>query len=359
MSQKEEDIINEIKLKLAKALVPVDNDFALENLEYITEELGNDRIKAIYRLLGPFDYNSYNEKAEEELLKGLQDASDAGSSSQNYDEESRVREFGWQTRKSGAQYRGEVSAYNKRPDGQGIKVFNGKSMYEGYFQDGKCHGYGRGITGAGEVYQGGFNEDQMDGDGFFHWPDGRIYEGEFNGGKRHGKGKFFWTNGQVYEGDFKLDECSGFGFLYYPDGKCYEGNWRDGKKNGKGTYVFPNGASYQVVYADGKKKSQGTLINTEINMDELKNQYRSLAKKSQYARDYLKKHAHVREQPKKRGGRGMMDDDAIGILNPKRGGGGDSYMNQDLGMGRTPISNDQFGGGFNDTPKSPNQYYNN
>ena len=68
------------------------------------------------------------------------------------------------------------------------------------------------------------------------------------------------------------------------------------------------------------------MINTSVNLDELKNEYRSLAKKSQYAREYLRKNAHIRE-PKKRAGRGLGDDDAIGILNQgrgKRGGGGDS-----------------------------------
>ena len=162
MRVKEENIINAIKTQLAECLEPVDNDFALENLEYVTEELGNDRIKAIYKLLGPFDYNAYSGATEEDQ-EDIPNGSDAGASSRSLVEDMRLREYGWQTRKSGAQYRGDVTTYNKRPDGQGIKIFNGKSLYEGYFQEGKCHGYGRGITGAGEVYQGGFNEDQMDG----------------------------------------------------------------------------------------------------------------------------------------------------------------------------------------------------
>jgi hypothetical protein len=49
-------------------------------------------------------------------------------------------------------YKGEVTIFNKRPDGKGIKVFKGKSLYEGYFSNGMCHGYGRGITSKGEVY---------------------------------------------------------------------------------------------------------------------------------------------------------------------------------------------------------------
>lgn len=100
--------------------------------------------------------------------------------------------------------------------------------------------------------------------------------------------------------------------MYYPDGKRYEGNWRDGKKNGKGVYVFPNGASYSVVYADGKKKTQGTLMSTNVNLDELKNEYRSLAKKSMYSKDFLKKNSQVKDVRKKGG---MRDDDVNDLLN--------------------------------------------
>ena len=60
-------------------------------------------------------------------------------------------------------YKGEVSTENRRPDGKGIKIFDKKSLYEGYFRNGACHGYGRAIASTGEVYEGMFNEDAMDG----------------------------------------------------------------------------------------------------------------------------------------------------------------------------------------------------
>jgi len=49
-------------------------------------------------------------------------------------------------------YRGEVLTENYRPDGKGFKVFDGKSLYEGYFWNGMCHGAGRGITAKGDVF---------------------------------------------------------------------------------------------------------------------------------------------------------------------------------------------------------------
>jgi len=140
--------------------------------------------------LGPFDYNQYQEEEEDQVK--LVAESEAGSEQL---EDGRTMQLDWETRRSGAQYRGEIAMYNRRPDGRGIKVYQGKSLYEGYFSNGMCNGWGRGITSAGEVYQGGFAEDQMEGKGFFHWPDGRIFEGEYLGGKKHGKGKFFEANG--------------------------------------------------------------------------------------------------------------------------------------------------------------------
>ena len=71
-------------------------------------------------------------------------------------------EYNWVNRRSGAKYRGEVLMSNRRPEGKGIKVFQshkGTSLYEGYFNDGMCHGIGRGITSKGEIYQGTFHED--------------------------------------------------------------------------------------------------------------------------------------------------------------------------------------------------------
>ena len=134
--------------------------------------------------------------------------------------------------------------------------------------------------------------------------------------------------------------------MYYPDGKRYEGNWRDGKKNGKGTYCFPNGASYRVVYADGKKKTTGTLMSAAVNLDELKNEYRSLAKKSMYARDFLKQNSHVKDVKKKDR---LRDDGVIDILNPNRRGKGKDLPRDGKGRG-----NDKYGDAFK-SPDNMNQ----
>lgn len=70
------------------------------------------------------------------------------------EDDKRYLDMTWQKRRSGAEFRGEINQDSKRPDGMGIKIYGGTSMYEGFFVDGCCHGLGRGITSKGEVYQG-------------------------------------------------------------------------------------------------------------------------------------------------------------------------------------------------------------
>jgi len=51
-------------------------------------------------------------------------------------------------------FRGEINNISGKPDGRGIKIFANGSIFEGYFADGHCHGFGRGVTSRGEVFQG-------------------------------------------------------------------------------------------------------------------------------------------------------------------------------------------------------------
>jgi len=71
------------------------------------------------------------------------------------------------TRKSGAQYRGQINMETSKPDGMGFKVYPNNSIFEGFFEEGQINGMGRGITSRGEVYQGPFVYDSMQGEGLF------------------------------------------------------------------------------------------------------------------------------------------------------------------------------------------------
>ena len=56
-----------VNTQIAQNIKPVDNSFAMENYTYVTEELGNEKIAEIYRILGPLDYNfSFSNPEEDE-----------------------------------------------------------------------------------------------------------------------------------------------------------------------------------------------------------------------------------------------------------------------------------------------------
>jgi hypothetical protein len=136
-------------------LETVDNSFALENFEYVTKEIDNPILNQAYHLLGPFDFYKY--KADPDDGDDL--SSVKFTNTDTDDGPKRDMQVELLPRRSGALYRGEILDTSNRPDGLGFKIFHKKSLYEGHFKNGACHGYGRGISAKGEVYQGMFNQD--------------------------------------------------------------------------------------------------------------------------------------------------------------------------------------------------------
>ena len=53
-----------------KDLKFVENSFAMENFEYVTNELGNEKIAEIYSLLGPLDFSNYVEPKDDDSPRG-------------------------------------------------------------------------------------------------------------------------------------------------------------------------------------------------------------------------------------------------------------------------------------------------
>lgn len=138
------DITVDLRERINGFIKKVDHSFGLSNYNYILEKMKDERVKDIYRTLGPFDhwehYNADDDMGEERSM---------------------TLEF--DKRKSGAAYRGQVHVDTLRPDGFGIKIYPKSSVFEGRFSDGKIYGWGRGITSRGEIYQGPFNNDMMHG----------------------------------------------------------------------------------------------------------------------------------------------------------------------------------------------------
>ena len=192
----------DIRERLGCYIIKLDHQFALDNYDYVMNEIRDRTVKDIYNVLGPFDHHAHC-AADDEL------------------DSQRTMKDDFEGRRSGARYRGQVSSQSLKPDGIGFKVYPNNAMFEGFFEEGMINGYGRGITSRGEVYQGPFVYDTMEGKGLFQWPDGRLFFGNFKNGKKDGEGTYMWPNGQVYEGEFKSDECAGDGKIHYPDGKTY------------------------------------------------------------------------------------------------------------------------------------------
>ena len=138
------DITVDLRERINGFIKKVDHSFALSNYNYILEKMKDERVKDIYRTLGPFDHWEHFNPDD-----------DMG------EERSMTLEF--EKRKSGAAYRGQVHVDTLRPDGFGIKIYPNSSVFEGRFSDGKVHGWGRGITSRGEIYQGPFFNDMMHG----------------------------------------------------------------------------------------------------------------------------------------------------------------------------------------------------
>ena len=126
----------------------VDHSFALRNYDYVLKHT-NDQLKQIYLQLGPFDHYEHVSKDE--------DVPDSRQMRNEFFDKSRQ-----------SKYRGQVNA-DDEPDGMGIKLQpdqGGKfGLYEGQFSENKFNGYGRLITGNGNIYQGFFQNGDMIGEG--------------------------------------------------------------------------------------------------------------------------------------------------------------------------------------------------
>ena len=56
----------------------------------------------------------------------------------------------------------------------------------------------------------------------------------------HGQGEFYWPEGQVYKGGFKNDQKDGYGELSWGDGILFKGNYKNGKREGEGVMIKNN-----------------------------------------------------------------------------------------------------------------------
>ena len=103
-------------------------------------------------------------------------------------------------------YLGQVDdPSSKTPFGMGVRICDDGEFEEGFWIDGKQHGYGRCI-----------------------YPDLTVYEGRFKLNEKHGDGEDKYTNGSRFVGHFVNDSKDGDGAMHYKDGTVKRGLWVDG-----------------------------------------------------------------------------------------------------------------------------------
>jgi len=148
---------------------------------------------------------------------------------------------------------GERSGYGKETF-PAKELLPGKiqpTQYEGTFQDGKWHGYGKCICTNGSEYVGEWDSNKMHGYGKMFHLEGAYYQGQWNRGKYHGNGIMSWSPSAKYEGEWVFGKMRGYGTRTWEDGIVYEGEFRDGKPHGRGVQTYPWGEKYDGYFVDG------------------------------------------------------------------------------------------------------------
>lgn len=189
---------------------------------------------------------------------------------------------------------------NGKINGEGICHYANGSSYEGEWKDGKPHGYGTMTMANGQECYGRWEEGRSlqgcrtqekavatirygcqlgncnNGNGHMIYIDLSEYEGSFRNGKPHGKGVMIYNNDERYVGAFKNGRRHGEGVLYRPGKQPLEGQWFDGDylgqqapaskgcisgdcQNGTGTYIFSNGSKYVGTFKNGYPDGKGTI----------------------------------------------------------------------------------------------------
>ena len=109
-------------------------------------------------------------------------------------------------------------------DGTQVYVGSGCSMnFSGWYV---C----RGGDKYKDVNGGTFTKDmKRQGQFIYKYSNGDVFEGNYENGVKHGYGKMTWSNGDVYEGNWQNDDLHGYGKYTWASGKVYKGNWKNGE----------------------------------------------------------------------------------------------------------------------------------
>ena len=140
--------------------------------------------------------------------------------------------------------------------------------YDGFWVDGKKHGYGLYSWDEFGTYVGFWNNDTMEGYGSYENEDEKIMRGMYANGKLNGLGEESTVDGEWNQGLYKehslqtsyafdnnyvdvgckVGECKNdYGQYKWENGDFFSGFFKDGKPH-LGTYTFVNGDMYQGMF---------------------------------------------------------------------------------------------------------------
>lgn len=161
-------------------------------------------------------------------------------------------------------------------DGYGTYAFKSGAKVEGFFKNGKLHGYAQFVYANGDTYNGNYYEGQRNGYGIYYWKQSNLhYYGHWKDTKQHGYG-YFVKNGETVEAGIYTDsqlttnlfadylsqktngnclgDCAnGYGSITYNQGDVYEGFFKNGQPYKAGSYMWTDGKSYMGDWDDKGK----------------------------------------------------------------------------------------------------------
>lgn len=169
------------------------------------------------------------------------------------------------------QYSGDWKENKKH--GYGIKIYDNKDKYEGYWENDLRNGKGTywlciGKNKYRKLYTGDWKNNQKEGQGIYFYKDGSCYDGEWKNSKRDGKGLMIYANEDIYEGSWKEDKKHGHGILEKANGDKYYGYWNSNMKEGQGYYWYSN--TGKVYLGEWHEDCPRCGIFTDVNDDKLK-----------------------------------------------------------------------------------------
>ena len=168
------------------------------------------------------------------------------------------------------QYAGDWKENKKH--GYGIKIYDNKDKYEGYWENDLRNGKGTywlciGKNKYRKLYTGDWKNNQKEGHGIYFYKDGSCYDGEWKNSKRDGKGLMIYANEDIYQGNWKEDKKHGHGILEKSNGDKYYGYWNSDMKEGQGYYWYSK--TGKVYLGEWHEDCPRCGIFTDVNDDKL------------------------------------------------------------------------------------------